>query len=149
MIARLAAAVAAALLLVACGDDADGRYDARVDEVRGAIEAGDREGALAALEQLGTEGFYAHAEGEITDDEVAELAGLIEHARAQVDQELPPPTTTTEATTTTTTTTTAPPATPPAPVFEDDDDDDDRDDDDKKNKGRGNGRGEDGDDDDD
>ena len=143
MMARLAAAAAAALLLVACGDDADGRYDARVAEVRGAIEAGDREGALAALEQLGTEGFYAHAEGEITDDEVAELAGLIERARAQVDQELPPPTTTTEATTTTT----APPTTPPAPVF---DDDDDRDDDDgKKNNGRGNGRGDDGDDDDD
>jgi len=142
VIARLAAAAAAALLLVACGDDADGRYDARVDDVRGAVEAGDREGALAALEQLGTEGFYAHAEGEITDDEIAELAGLIERARAQVDQELPPSTTTTEATTTTT----APPTTPPAPVF---DDDDDRDDDDKKNKGRGNGRGDDGDDDDD
>lgn len=141
MIARLAAAAAAALLLVACGDDADGRYDARVDEVRSAVEAGDREGALAALEQLGTEGFYAHAEGEITDDEVAELAGLIERARAQVDQELPPSTTSTEATTTTT----APPTTRPAPVLDDDDDRDD----DKKNKGRGNGRGDDGDDDDD
>ncbi|HSP03828.1 MAG TPA: hypothetical protein VLR27_10025 [Acidimicrobiales bacterium] len=146
MIRRLVAAVAAALLLVACGDEDTGRYDAQVDQVRQAVEAGDRAAALAGLEELGTDGFYAHAEGEITDEEVAELARLIEHARAQVDQELPEPTTTTESTTTT-----APPTTPPAPVF-DDDDDDDKDDKDEKpdKKDRGNGRGgDDGDDDDD
>lgn len=149
MIRRLAAVVAAALLLVACGDDDTGRYDAQVDQVRQAVEAGDREAALAGLEQLGTDGFYAHAEGEITDEEVAELARLIEHARAQVDQELPEATTTTGSTTTT-----APPTTPPAPVFDEGDDDekDDKDDKDEKpdKKNRGNGRGgDDGDDDDD
>ena len=142
MIRRLAAAAAAALLLVACGDDDTGRYDAQVDQVRQAVEAGDREAALAGLEQLGTDGFYAHAEGEITDEEVAELARLIEHARAQVDQELPEPTTTTESTTATT----APPTTPPAPVLDDDDDDKDEKPD-KKNQGNGRG-GDDGDDDD-
>lgn len=142
MIRRLAAAVAAALLLVACGDEDAGRYDAKVDQVRQAVEAGDREAALAGLEQLGTDGFYAHAEGEITDEEVAELARLIEHARAQVDQELPEPTTTTESTTTTT----APPTTSPAPVFDDDDDKGEKPD--KKNRGNGRG-GDDGDDDDD
>jgi hypothetical protein len=143
VIRRLAAAVAAALLLVACGDDAGGRYDAQVDQVRQAVAAGDREAALAGLEQLGTDGFYAHAAGDIGDEEVAELARLIEHARAQVDQELPEPTTTT--------TTTAPPTTPPAPVVEaDDDDDDDDDDDEKPGRGNGGGRGgDDGDDDDD
>ena len=124
MIARMAAAAAAALLLVACGGDADGRYDAQVAQVREAVEAGDRDAALAGLEQLGTTAFYAHAEGEITDEEVAEVAGLIEHARLQVDGELPAPTTPTEATTTTT----APPTTPPAPVFDDDDDDDEKED---------------------
>lgn len=141
MIRRLAAVVAAALLLVACGDDADGRYDAQVAEVRQAVEAGDREAALAGLEQLGTDGFYAHAAGDISDEEVAELARLIEHARTQVDQELPEPTTTTESTTTT-----APPTTPPAPVLDDDDDDKDEKPD-KKDRGNGRG-GDDGDDDD-
>jgi hypothetical protein len=142
VIRRLAAVGAAALLLVACADEDTGRYDAQVDQVRQAVEAGDREAALAGLEELGTDGFYAHAEGEITDEEVAELARLIEHARAQVDQELPEPTTTT---------TTAPPTTPPAPVFDDDDDDKDDKDEKPDKKDRGNGRGGDdgGDDDDD
>ena len=40
MIARVAAASAAALLLVACGGDSTGRYDAQVAEVREAVEAG-------------------------------------------------------------------------------------------------------------
>lgn len=142
MIARLAAAVAAAALLVACGDDADGRYDAQVAEVRQAVEAGDREAALTSLDELGTEAFQAHAAGEVTDDELAALAGLLEHARTQLDEQLPEPTTTAS------TTTTAPPTTPPAPVFDDDerDDDDEKEGKGKKGKGRG---GDDGDDDDD
>lgn len=134
MISRLAAALAAALLLAACGGDTDGRYDARVDEVRRAVEAGDRETALATLDQLGAEAFAAHSEGEVSDEELAALAGLLEQARVQVDDELP------EATTTT-----APPTTPPAPVL-DTDEDEKEDKDDKKGKGEG---GDDGDDDDD
>lgn len=142
MISRLAAALAAALLLAACGGDADGRYDARVDEIRQAVESGDREAALATLDQLGAEAFAAHSEGEVSDEELTELAGLLEQARAQVDDELPEAATTTEATTTTT----APPTTLPAPVFDSDEEDEKEDKDDKKGKGRG---GDDGDDDDD
>jgi hypothetical protein len=135
VISRLAAALAAALLLAACGSDGDGRYDARVDEVRQAVEAGDREAALATLDQLGAEAFAAHAEGEVSAEELAALAGLLEQARSQLDDELPE--------VTTTTTTTAPPTTP---VFESDSSDEE--DEDEKKKGKGRGR-DDGDDDDD
>ncbi|MFP5578557.1 MAG: hypothetical protein ACLGIZ_10015 [Acidimicrobiia bacterium] len=138
MITRLAAALVAALLLVACGDEPDGRYDAQVDRVRSAVESGDREAALASLDELGTDAFQAHAAGEITDDELAELAALLEQARMQVDEEIP------EATTTTTTTT-APPTTAPAPVYADSSEERD---DDKKDKGKGR-RDDDGEDDDD
>ena len=140
MIARLAAATAAALLLVACGDDTESRYAAQVDDVRAAVEAGDREAALASLDELGTSAFAAHAEGEVGDEELAELAVLLEQARAQIAEGLPEPTTTT-------TSATAPPTTAPAPVVQADDSDDDDED-----RGRGNGRGrggDDGDDDDD
>lgn len=140
MITRLAAALVAALLLVACGDGSDGRYDAQVDRVREAVESGDREAALASLDELGIDGFQAHAAGEVTDDELAELAALLEQARVQVDEEIPETTTTTEATTTTT----APPAAAPTPVFEDSSEERD----DKKGKGKGRGD-DDGDDDDD
>jgi hypothetical protein len=142
VIARLAAALAAALLLVACGGDDGGRYDAQVDQVRQAVAAGDRDAALASLDELGMGAFAAHADGHVSDEELFELTGLVEHARAQIDVELPEPTTTT-------TTTTAPPTTPPAPVFDTDDDDDDDKEDEKEKKNRGNGRGgDDGDDDD-
>lgn len=151
MIARIGAVVAAALLIAACGGDAEGRYDAQVDQVRDAVRAGDRDAALASLEQLGTEGLQAQSAGEVTDEELAQLADLLEQARAQLDEELPAPTTTTE-----TTTTTAPPATPPPePAFvperdHDLDEDSDGDDDGKKGKVPGKGRGgDDGGDDDD
>jgi hypothetical protein len=145
VIARLAAALAAAVLLAACGGDDGGRYDAQVDGVREAVAAGDREAALASLEELSSTAFAAHADGEVTDEELYELTGLVDTARAQLDAELPEPTTTTATTiTTTTTTTTAPPTTPPAPVFADDDDDDD-----KGKKDKDNGRGDDDGDDDD
>lgn len=137
MIARLAAALVAALLLVACSDE-PGRYDAQVDRVRSAVRSGDRQAALASLDELGTDAFQAHAAGEITDDELAALAALLEQARMQVDEEIP------EATTTTTTTT-APPTTAPAPVHADSSEERD---DDKKDKGKGRGD-DDGDDDDD
>lgn len=146
MIARLAAVTTAAVLLVACGDGDGGRYDAQVDQVRQAVQAGDREAALTSLEELNGAAFAAHAEGEVSDEELFELSALIDQARAQVDAELPEPTTTTTTTTTTT---------PPASVFDagsSDDDEEEGDDDEKedKKKNRGNGRGgDDGDDDDD
>jgi hypothetical protein len=156
VISRLAAAVAAALLFVACGEEAaDGRYDAQVAEVRRAVEAGDRDVALVALDDLATTAFSAHAEGQISDAELAELDVLLTRARAQVDEELPESTTTTSTAAPTPTTSTTDPPTTPAPVFDAADergkDDDKRGKDDKpgkKNKPKGPG-GDDGDDDDD
>jgi hypothetical protein len=136
---RALAALAVALFLAGCGDsDEPGRYDAQLAEVRQAVEAGDRDAAFASLEDVGEAAFYAHAAGDVSDEELAELAGLLHLARAQIDEALPAPSTTTPAPTTTI---------PPAPVLESSDADD-RDD----RPGRGNGRGrggDDGDDDDD
>lgn len=140
MIRRALAAAAAALVLVACGGDSEGRYDAHVAQVRQAVEAGDRDAALASLEELGTSAFHAHAAGDVSDEELAELAVLLEQARTQVDEELPPaaaaPTTTT-------------PPPPPAPVAEASDEGGDEQEDKGKKKGRGRGGDDGGDDDDD
>lgn len=131
MIRRAVALAAAAIVLVSCGGAGEGRFDDRADAVRQAVEAGDRESALAALDEIALQGLEAHAAGELTDAEVDELARLVDQGRALVDEELPAPTTTTEATTTTTE--------PPPPVHDDDDEDDDDDDDDEKGKGKGRG----------
>lgn len=146
MTRRVLAVAAAALLLVACGsDDGEGRYDAQVDQVRRAVEAGDRDAALASLEELGSSAFYAHAAGDVSDEELAELDVLLDQARARLDEELPTTTTTTAAPTTTTTTTE-----PPAPVFDTSDEGDGDEDDEKAEKKKDRGRGgDDGDDDDD
>lgn len=129
---RLAAVTTAAVLLVACGDGDGGRYDAQVDQVRQAVQAGDREAALTSLEELNGAAFAAHADGEVSDEDLFELSALVDQARAQVDAELPEPTTTTTTTTTTT---------PPAAVFDagssDEGDDDDEKEDKKKNRGNG------------
>lgn len=143
MITRLAAAAAAAFLVAACGADEAGRYDAHVGEVREAVEAGDRQGALASLEEISTSALDAHRGGEVSDEELYELASLIELARAQVDEALPEAATTPEATTSTAPTTTTAPVPIPGSAGDDEDDDDE-----KKNKGKGKGRGgDDGDDD--
>lgn len=94
--------------LVACGDDG-GRFDDQVAEVRTAIDAGDHAGAEAALENLAVAALGAHQAGELSDDEVAEIASLIESSRALLGEVVPP------ATTTTASTTTAPPTTTPPP----------------------------------
>ena len=73
MIARLGAATAAALLLVACGGDDGGRWDAEVAATRDALEAGDRDAALASLEEIDADARRAHAEGEVSDEELYEL----------------------------------------------------------------------------
>ena len=142
MIARLAAAAAAGLLLVSCGGDDGGRYDAGVQATRDAVQAGDRDAALASLDELGADALRAHADGDVSEEELAELTALVDQARAQVADELPEPTTTTTPSTTPSTTTA--PTTTPAPAV---DVADDRDDEPKK-KGKGRG-GDDGDDDDD
>lgn len=147
MIARLSTALAAALLVAACGADDGGRFDEQVAEVREAVEAGDREAATSSLEELRTTAFAAHAEGELGDEALFELTGLVDRAQAQLDDELPEPTTTT----TEAPTTTAPPTTPPAPVFEADSEPDEGKDD-KGDEGKGKGKGkndDDGGDDDD
>ncbi len=128
MRARIAIAVFGAVSLVAtaCGDDGPGRFDADVTAVRDAVEAGDRDAALEAIDALTYGALEAHAEGDVDDAELTQLDGLLSDARILVDQRLPAPTTTT----TTATTTTAPP--PPPPPDDDDDDED---------EGRGNSKG--------
>lgn len=119
MIRRAVTLVAATLLLVACGDgDGDGRFDAAVDEVRAAVQAGDRDAAFAHLDAVGILAMEAHAEGELGEDEVAELGALLDQARLLVSAEVPAPATT-EAPPP------EPPTTEPAPAPVDDDDDDD------------------------
>jgi hypothetical protein len=131
VIRRALTLAAATLLLVACGsgDDGDGRFDAAVDEVRAAVQAGDRDAAFAHLDTVGLLAMEAHAEGELGEDEAAELSGLLDQARLLVAAEVPEPTTTTEAPPPEPPTTE--PASAPAPFVDDDDDDDD---DKKKNK---------------
>lgn len=129
MISRIAGLAAVAVLAVgACGSDDVGLFDEKVDEVRSAVEAGDRRAALAAIDDLTVLALGAHEEGEVDDAELQELAALIDRARGQLDDELPEPTTTT--TTTSPTTTEA----PPPPIEDDDDDDEGRG---KGNKGKG------------
>lgn len=139
MIPRLAALAAAGLLVAACGggDDA-GRFDAHVDQIRTAVSQGDRQTALAALDELSVEAMRAHAEGDVDDAELQQLDGLLQDARAMVDEQLPAPTTTARPTTTTT-------QPPPPPPDEDDEDEDDDDDGEKGNsdRGRGNDKGKD------
>ena len=87
------------------------RFDAQVAEVRSAVDRGDRTAALQSLEDVALAALAAHDRGDITDDELAELAALVEvepgpgrsgHPRPAVPE------------TTTTTTTTAPTTTTPA-----------------------------------
>ncbi|HEU5085639.1 MAG TPA: hypothetical protein VFU14_20025 [Acidimicrobiales bacterium] len=132
---RIAGIAVTVLVATACGGDDIGIFDEQVAEVRDAVEGGDRDAALAAIDDLAVFALAAHEEGEVDDTELQELAALIDHARAQVDAELPEPTTTTV---TTTTTTTAPPPPP---------DEDDEDDEDDGHRGKGKkGKGEEDDD---
>ncbi len=108
---RAAAALAGILLLAvstaACGHGGASRFDASVAEVRAAVDAGDRAGALDALDRLASDGMAAYQQGAIDDGDLEEMASLIDSSRALVDQALPNATTTTAAPTTTATT--APP----------------------------------------
>ncbi len=105
----LIGAVLLAASVAGCGVGAS-RFDASVAEVRAAVDAGDRAGALDALDRLASDGLVAYQQGAIDDGDLQEMASLIESSRALVDQALPAATSTTAAPTTTTTT--APPAPP-------------------------------------
>lgn len=132
--ARIAGVALTVLVATACGGDDVGIFDEQVGEVRAAVEAGDRDAALTAIDDLAVLALGAHEEGAIDDAELQEVAALVDHARSQVADELPEPTTTTTSTTTTTE--------PPPPVLDDDDDDED------EGRGKGKkGKGDDGDDD--
>ena len=108
---RAALALVGVVLLAtsttACGNQDGGRFDASVAEVRAAVDAGDRAGALDALDRLARDGLVAYEHGDIDDGKLQEMASLIDSSRTLVDQVLPGATTTAPATTTT-----APP--PPA-----------------------------------
>lgn len=95
---RLAAAVLAAAALTGCGGDDGGRFDEQVQRVREAVQAGDRDAAHEALDQIAMLGLDAGAAGELADTEVQELAQLVDQGRGFVDEELPPPPTTTTTT---------------------------------------------------
>ena len=117
---RRAAAVLVAVLLAstaaACGNGGASRFDASVAEVRAAVDAGDRAGALDALDRLAREGLVAYQQGAIDKGELQDMASLIDSSRTLVDQAIPTATNTTAPTTTTTiaTTTTKPPKKEPA-----------------------------------
>lgn len=131
-------AVAAGLLLAACGggDDGDGTFDDAVAEVRAAVEDGDAERATTALDGLALQALSAHDEGTIDDDELSEVAQLIESSKDLVGEVVPG-----TATTTTTTTT----ATYEADLEEDGgegwEEDEDEDGDEGDDDDRGNGKG--------
>ena len=128
----LVGAVLLAVVLAGCGGgDEEGRFDDEVSQVRAAVEAGDRDRALEALDVLALDALAAHEEGELDEAELREVAELIDAAEQNVDQLTSAATTTTTETSTTTT----------APVTEQSDDDDEDDDD------KGNGKGKDKDDD--
>jgi hypothetical protein len=100
---RALALTAGALLLAACGGDDGGRFDAEVSKARAAVEAGDREAALAAFDEIAVEALGAGQSGEIEEAELQEIAALVQQGRMLVGEELPGATTTAEAPTTTTT----------------------------------------------
>lgn len=129
-----------------CGSD-DGRFDASVAEVRTAVDDGDRTAAMQALEDLALEALAARENGDIDDEELSEVARLIESSQALVGQLTPrAPSASVAPPSTEATTTTSPPAPAPAQQDADNDEDDGKDDgkDDgegKGDKGRGKGKG--------
>ena len=90
-------ALAAGLLFAACGGagDSDGTFDDAVAEVRAAVEDGDAERATSALDGLALQALAAHDEGTIDDDELSEVAELIESSKRLVGEVVPTTTTTT------------------------------------------------------
>lgn len=133
MIRRVVVVLTAAVALAACGDGEDAsRFDGEVERIREAVEAGDRDDALAAFGAIELLALDAHATGDLDDAEVQELARLVEQGRALVDEELPEPTTTT--------TTTPPPVVQSQGGGDDEGWDDGGDDDDDKEGDRGRGK---------
>ncbi len=115
-IACVATAVTLVTALTACGHSDPGRFDAGVAEVRAAVDAGDRAGALDALDRLARDGLVAYQDDAIDEDQVQEMAQLIDSSRALIDEVLPADSVTASPATTTVT---APPttvATAPAPT---------------------------------
>jgi hypothetical protein len=89
--------LAAGALLAACGGggSGDGAFDDAVAEVRAAVEDGDAERATTALDGLALQALAAHDEGTIDDDELSEVAELIESSKGLVGEIVPEAATTT------------------------------------------------------
>lgn len=131
-------ALVVVLTLAACGGGEGSRYADEVGAVRDAVEAGDRDSAIEALQALQIDVTQAQQDGELEQDRFDELQSLIYESRLLIDSLLPPPSTAPPST--------APPNTqapPPVEEPEDRDDEDERDDDDKDEDDGppGNGRG--------
>ncbi|WP_436794162.1 hypothetical protein [Actinospongicola halichondriae] len=103
----IACATLAVVVLGACGDGG-GRFDPQVDAVRSAVDAGDRDAAELALDELAFAAGAAASEGDLSDAAHQEIVESIASSRALLDEAVP-----TTAAPTTTTTTTAPAPTPP------------------------------------
>lgn len=124
------AAALAATLGLACGGGDDGRFDAEVAEIRSAVDDGDRTAALQALDDLVLKALAARDEGALSDEDLAEVAALVDSSRALVTQTTPKPGPPPTTASTTTTTTPPPPPEDDEPGKRDDkrkdkDDDDD------------------------
>lgn len=124
--------VCAAIVLTAfaaCGDG-ESTIDEHVGAVRAAVDAGDRDAAATALDELAYVAGVAAGDGELSEAEIEEIALLIESSRQLLDQVIP----TTTASTTSTTATTEPEPEPEDPEpkgkgkGKGDDDKDDKDD---------------------
>lgn len=128
-------ALVVVLALAACGGEGS-RYADEVGAVQEAVEAGDRQRAIEALQALQVDVTQARQDGELEQSRFDELQSLIYESRLLIDSLLPPLSTVPPST--------APPTTQaPPPVEEPESRDDDKDegDDDKDGGPPGNGRG--------
>lgn len=123
------------LALTACGGG-ESRYADEVGAVQDAVDAGDRDRAIQALQALQIDVNEARQAGEVEQDRFDELQALIYESRLLIDSILPPPSTAPPST--------APPTTQtPAPVAEPErheDKDEGGDDGDGDHPGNGRGR---------
>ncbi len=102
LLLRVLAVFGVVLLVASCGGEERSRIDAAVDDARQAIDDGDRAAAERALDAIALEALAARNAGTLDDDEVAQIADLVESSKTLLDDVVPPSTTTSSSTTETT-----------------------------------------------